>query len=238
VASVRLRRFLAARTSAARFWRRGVAHEVAWWEAWIASGGKRWPEEFRERLDPEAPLREPLLLELLPSLPDDPVRVLDVGAGPITSLGRAAPGRRVEVTAVDPLADDYARLWAEAGIEPPVRTERCAGEELVARFGRGRFDVAYARNALDHTVDPPAVVRQMLDVVRPGGYVVLRHSRDEGEKARYEGLHQWNLRLEEDRLVIARPGRVESLTEGLPETVSADCRRDGETIICVLRQAG
>ena len=35
------------------------------------------------------------------------VRVLDVGAGPLTALGKVWPGRTLELTAVDPLADEY-----------------------------------------------------------------------------------------------------------------------------------
>ncbi|MFN2546557.1 MAG: methyltransferase domain-containing protein [Myxococcales bacterium] len=38
----------------------------------------------------------------------------------------------------------------------------------------GRFDVAHARFILEHVPDPPAVVRQMVRAVRPGGRIVLQ----------------------------------------------------------------
>ena len=41
-----------------------------------------------------------------------PARVLDVGAGPLSSLGTHVPGRDVEIIAVDPLADIYDELAA------------------------------------------------------------------------------------------------------------------------------
>jgi hypothetical protein len=60
----------------------------------------------------------------------------------------------VGVRAVDPLANKYNRLLEDAGLAPTIRTEAVDGEKLVERFGRDRFDIAYSRNALDHTADP------------------------------------------------------------------------------------
>jgi hypothetical protein len=42
----------------------------------------------------------------------------------------------------------------------------------------------------------------MAAVVRPGGIVLLRHKRNEGESARYEGLHQWNFDVADDNLLL------------------------------------
>lgn len=232
-----VRRLRVARASPEAVWRRGTAHEVGWWRDWVAEQGRRWPEEFEERLDPSAPLREELIVELLPAIPRDPVRILDVGAGPATSLGKTHPGRTLEIVAVDPLAREYERLWREAGRRPPVPTEPCSGERLVERFGRGRFDVAYARNALDHTIDPLAVVEQMVEVVADDGYVVLRHAQNEGEKAGYRGLHQWNLGVEGGDLVVRRPGRTTNVSAALAGRAEVACRVEGETLTCVLRKA-
>ena len=131
------------------------------------------------------------------------------------------------VTAVDPLADDYRRLLLEYGLEPPVRTERLEGERLVERFGSGRFDIAYARNALDHAVDPITIVGNMLEVVRDGGYVVLRHVRNEAVRQRYRQLHQWNFDARAGELVLWRPDEVISLAERLRlGTVRYGSKRD------------
>jgi hypothetical protein len=230
----RLRRLHASLAGQERFWRRGLAHEAGWWERWIVQEGRRWPDEFRERLDPETPLREELIVELLPSIARDPVRVLDVGAGPATSLGKVHPERTLEIVAVDPLADEYAALWRNAGIRPPVPTERGTGERLVERFGTAAFDIAYARNALDHTIDPLAVVEQMLEVIGDSGYVVLRHSQNEATKARYRGLHQWNIALEGSDLVVHRPRHKVNLSAELAARAVVTCRLNGETVTCVI----
>jgi SAM-dependent methyltransferase len=229
-----LRRLHASLAGQETFWRRGLAHEVGWWERWIVQKGRRWPDEFRERLDPQTPLREELIVELLPSIAHDPVRVLDVGAGPATSLGKVHPERTLEIVAVDPLADEYAALWRNAGIRPPVPTERGTGERLVERFGTAAFDIAFARNALDHTIDPLTVVEQMLEVVRESGYVVLSHSQNEATKARYRGLHQWNIALEGSDLVVRRPRHEINLSAELAGRAVVMCRQNGETVTCVI----
>jgi SAM-dependent methyltransferase len=194
-------------------WERGLPHEVAWWGAWIAEDGRRWPEVYRERLDPTTELSEPLLVECIEAIPTTRISILDVGAGPCTSVGKTYPGKLLEITPVDPLAEEYNRLWAREGITPPVPTQACRGEELCAHFGSDRFDIAYARNALDHTADPALVIRNMVGVVRSAGFVVLRHSANEAVKADYRGLHQWNFGLRGADLVVRRLRKTFNLSE-------------------------
>jgi hypothetical protein len=42
----------------------------------------------------------------------------------------------------------------------------------------------------------------MVAVVRAGGVVLLRHKRNEGEAARYGGLHQWNFDARGQRFLL------------------------------------
>jgi SAM-dependent methyltransferase len=183
-------------------WERGLPTEVDFWAEWIATRGLEWPGEFERRFDPAEPMSEPLVLGVLDQMAGDEVRILDVGAGPATSLGKTHPVKRLSVTAVDPLGDDYARLLADAEIEPPVPTQQVAGEALTGTFEPASFDIAYARNALDHGVDPARIIREMLALVRPGGFVILRHYENEAQTMGYEELHQWNFSVEDDRLVV------------------------------------
>jgi SAM-dependent methyltransferase len=128
--------------------------------------------------------------------------IVDVGAGPATSLGYRYPGKTLTIVPVDPLADEYERLLHEAGLDPPIRTIRVAGEDLLEHFGPRTFDIAYAVNSLDHSADPFRIISNMVGVVRPGGVVLLRHKRNEGESARYDGLHQWNFDVVDDSLLV------------------------------------
>ncbi len=147
-------------------------------------------------------MQEPLILEALDHIDAPDVRILDVGAGPATWLGKTHPGKRLHITAVDPLGADYDRLLDEAQLSPPARTLALAGEALRTEFAESSFDIAYARNALDHSADPLLIIRQMVAVVRPGGFVLLRHFQNEAHVMSYEELHQWNFAAEGDRLLL------------------------------------
>jgi SAM-dependent methyltransferase len=185
-------------------WRRRQGSEVGFWSDWLvgAPGTEEWASDRQSRLDPDTEVRDPVVREALERSPAAAISVLDVGAGPLTSLGYRYPGKTITIVPVDPLADEYDRLLRDAKLDPPVRTIRVAGEALLDHFGSRRFDVAYADNSLDHSADPLTIISNMVAVVRPGGVVILRHKRNEGESARYGGLHQWNFDVEDDGLLL------------------------------------
>lgn len=162
--------------------------------------------------------------EIVARSPEARVSILDVGAGPVSAVGYRFPGKSVSLTAVDPLADEYNRLLAKAGVVPPVRTERVDGEGLLEHFGPDRFDLAYSRNALDHAVDPLTIIRNMLGVVRSGGHVILRHVRNEALRQGYVQLHQWNFDERDGRAVIWRPDQEVDLAVVLGEQADVRCR--------------
>jgi SAM-dependent methyltransferase len=186
------------------WWRTRKSSEVDFWAGWLvgAPGTEQWASDRQSRLDPDTQIRDPLVRAELERIPADEISILDVGAGPVTWLGFRYPGKTLTIVPVDPLADEYERLLREAGLDPPVRTIRVAGEALLEHFGSRRFDIAYATNALDHSADPFTIISNMVAVVRPGGVVLLRHKRNEGEGARYGGLHQWNFDVLDDDLLL------------------------------------
>jgi SAM-dependent methyltransferase len=186
------------------WWRTRTSSEVDFWAGWLvgAPGTEQWASDRECRLDPETEIRDPLVRAELERSAAEEVSILDVGAGPVTWLGYRYPGKKLTIVPVDPLADEYDRLLREAKLDPPIRTVRVAGEALVEHFGSRRFDIAYATNALDHSADPFTIISNMVAVVRAGGVVLLRHKRNEGDSARYGGLHQWNFDVVDDDLVL------------------------------------
>ena len=187
-----------------RIWASGLDNEVAFWTAWFHSRGLQYPEDYARRLDPHSELDDALAA----LLPPDNARVLDVGAGPLTVLGKRRAGKPIDIVAVDALAEAYDAIMAEVGVVPPVRTLKCDAEKLSAMFADGGFDLAHSQNALDHSYDPMRAIAEMLRAVKRGGYAYLRHNRNEAENEGYRGLHQWNFDLREGRFVIWNRSRI------------------------------
>jgi SAM-dependent methyltransferase len=185
-------------------WRTRKRSEVDFWAGWLggAPGTEQWTSDRESRLARGTQIRDPLVRAELERSPAEEISILDVGAGPVTGLGFTYPGKTLTIIAVDPLADEYDRLLRDAELDPPIRTIRVAGEALLEHFGPRRFDIAYASNALDHSAHPLAIISNMAAVVRTGGVVLLRHKRNEGESARYWGLHQWNFDVVDDNLLV------------------------------------
>ena len=184
-------------------WKTALPSEVGFWEDYLKSRGQSCNAgaEFKFRTDPEAAL-QPWLHELLACPEGSVVQILDVGAGPLTWVGKKWPGRDVRIEAIDPLAESYNQIMRQHNITPPVTTRKGDGEEVARTFGRDRFDLAFARNSLDHSYDAIQAVTSMMEATRPGGILFLWHSEDEAEQLCYDGLHQWNFRLKNRELVV------------------------------------
>lgn len=229
-----------------RFWYEGAQSEVVWWREWLSSQeGRCWIASVG---DPRCALQDAILGELVRTLGNHTVRIIDVGSGPITHLGYNYPGKKLDIAAVDPLADAYARMLRELKVKCPVQTRVGTGESLVHQFEHESFDIAYASNALDHSADPLLVIENMLALVRPDHYVVLRHYRNEGEVGAYHGLHQWNFDVERDDFIIWNTARRHNVSKMLREQADIKCwiadpRSHGifdysDWVVCVLKKRG
>jgi SAM-dependent methyltransferase len=213
-ARARLKRRKRSRRPVDEAWNAAIPGEVGFWDRYLQGHGLQWAPDYEARLDPNSPLQSEIA-DALTFTAGVPARILDVGAGPLTWLGKQAGDGDVEIVAVDVLADDYNRLLDDAGIVPLVKTRRCETEQLTEVFSPGEFDLVFARNTLDHSYDPIACVRAMLHCARPGGVVMLMHRRNEAEEEDYLGLHQWNLQNEAGDVLVWRPGQRTSLLKEL-----------------------
>ncbi len=189
-------------------------------------------------MDPEAPILDAVMASVIERVPGELVSIIDVGAGPLTTVGKAHPGKRLQITATDPLAQEYDRIMQAIDFEPPVRTTPVSGEALLDHFEPATFDIAFARNSVDHSINPVLVIRNMVELVKPGRFVVLWHRPAEAERRRYHGLHQWNFGVEDDGLVIWRSRRERvRIDRALGADASVHCfTRDG-WVCCLLTRA-
>lgn len=191
-----------------RNWSESTEHEIEFWRGFIRSGGGVRPSEIQDwagRLDPRTELQTDIV-RLLDAPDGAHLKIVDVGAGPATFLGKLYPGRTLEIFPVDPLADIYNRILDECGVTVPVRTESCDGENVAAHFGLEFADFVISRNAIDHAVDLVKIIGGMIRVCRTGGKVYVTVEENEGQNEGYVGLHQWNFAVNNGDLVIWRPG--------------------------------
>jgi SAM-dependent methyltransferase len=221
----------------------GMDHELGFWRRALADQGKRWDKgAFAFRTDPDAAFHQQHRDFIGSSAAADrtSLRVLDVGAGPLTTLGKKWPGRTLEIVAVDCLAESFDRVLGELGIVPPVRTTKAFGEELSATFAKDSFDFVASANAIDHSRDPMRCVLEMVEVVKPGCVVFLWHYRNEAVREGFAGMHQWNFDEEGGDLVITgRDRRPRSCRAELAGIATIECRRDGksgEAVAAVIRK--
>lgn len=219
-------------------WANGVSSELEYWDRWLAG---KTPHEAGRRL--RFSKDTPVQWWLKTWIPESQtqVRILDVGAGPATTLGKVWPGKTVEIVAVDPLADRYDELLAKHAQVPPVRTLACFGEDVLERFGPASFDVVHACNSLDHSTDPIRCYRQMMGVLKPGGTLVTFHMPTEGESQNYEGLHQWNFAIVEEargnRIRVWNRHETKDLLECLEDAESPEVMVDSGYIRLRLRKS-
>lgn len=215
-------------------WKAGIKSEIQFWDAYFRTKGLQWADTYGLGFDPDLPL-QPRPAALLP--PQTEVHILDVGAGPLTYLGKKCEGKHINITAVDPLSDEYDKILDKYQIQPLVRTQKLAAEDLTKRLPSNTYDLVFARNCIDHAYDPERAILQMIDVVKSGRYVLLEHRPNEAENENYSGFHQWNFSLSAngDFLISSKFKRV-NMTKKYAELCTITCEivnegRDGDWLI-------
>src|SRR4030095_15037997 len=98
-----------------------LQQEIQFWKDWFITRGLQWPQDFRERFDPNQPIQKHVA-RYLDRLEGECVSILAVGSGPITKLGKKPSSKRLVITATDLMATEYKHLLAELAIEPLVPT--------------------------------------------------------------------------------------------------------------------
>lgn len=214
-------------------WAAGIHHEWHFWMDWAATKGGRWPDEFVQRMNPQTPL-VPWVTQWAVEAKATHLRVLDVGAGPVTSLGYVPPqGMTLELVATDALADAYAQHLQSLGLVPPLTTRFALAEELTAFLPPDSFDIVHCRNALDCCFDPLRALSEMLRVLRPGGVIMLYNLPNQAEVEGYAGFRQHNLDVVDQRLVVWRGSERWDVETALPVRTSIKAR-SGEQVSAII----
>lgn len=167
------------------------------------------------KLDPMRPLQPVIVDRVRVATKDDNriAKVLDVGCGPLSTIGKTDENVAINLVGLDPLADAYQELLKEADIERPHETVTGVAETASDLFGEGFFDYVHAENSLDHCQDAALALLQLQKVCRPDGIFFFRVFVNEGEHNHYSGMHQWNFDTYNGRVIFWRPGEIHFLDE-------------------------
>lgn len=216
---------------------RGVAlvREELFWRYWVITRGTRSAMPLDPLLAENLPFPEHLQ-EYVESLGKNSVRVLDVGSGPITHIGRTHPTLKIEVVPTDFLADRYNRIFASHKITPPVKTIFADAENLRSQFPENSFDLVVANNSLDHCASPVKAVEEMICVASSGSTVFLRHRENEAVRAKYQGLHQWNFSQKNGHPTLWNKEHEIDLQERFGDRVEITMIPDDEHIVIAMKK--
>ncbi len=217
-------------------WHRGSFQEIEFWDHWLETSGDKWPDDFAFRCDPNSQFQE----NLIPFLNDsqNKIRILDVGAGPLTILGKRWQDYEIEIVPTDALAEEYEKLLRRHNVNAPVQTLYIKGEEIGLHFLPDQFDLVYARNSVDHSENPLKVIRNMLGVVRPGAYVVLSHALREGKRASYSGLHQWDFYSQNNNFFIDGMGQTVNVSDQFLGMADVKCHEESDWLMVSMLKVG
>jgi len=178
-------------------WNQGLNEELQFWRNRIKNI-EQFPE-LKAKLNPDAKLQEIISKFINPNLIKN--KILDVGAGPMTVVNKKCDISKIEITAIDSLAEEYNKLLKENNIMPIVKTEKCDGENISSKYSENTFDIVYSRNAIDHSYNPLKVIFEMIKVVKRGGFVIVQSFEKEGSHANWRGLHKWNFYIKNSFLL-------------------------------------
>lgn len=128
--------------------------------------------------------------------------VLDIGCGICTKYGKRLETGNLNLIAIDPLSYFY-NLMNQKSMHSREETVKFGLFEFLSAFyPRDYADVILIDNALDHCIDPFKSVLECLIVLKTGGILSMQHRRCEAVYEGYEGLHKWNIDVNDDNEFI------------------------------------
>jgi SAM-dependent methyltransferase len=116
-------------------------------------------------------------------------KIADIGSGPICTLGSLWGDVKVTLYPSDLRQKAYKKLLREVQCKPLFPVEYQDMEKLT--YPDSFFDVVHCVNALDHTKDVEKALNEMKRVCKTGGYIYLRHIRNQRSAHKGNG-HYWD----------------------------------------------
>lgn len=185
-------------------WINGLQDEIEFWDDYMRTEGGLSFYGFDVTTSPDRPF------ELENDIPRDmygkEYKFIDVGSGPFSRCGHITDKVVLNAISVDPLAYAYIKLKKKYNIDNGIKLDNGFVEVLDKKYKSNTFDMVHMSNSLDHCFSAIDGIYQLLNICKIGGKVVLRHNENEALAEGYQGLHQWNLSLqnEEQSFIVWR----------------------------------
>lgn len=171
-------------------------HELDFWTRFIES--ERFSQQWcGEKKTPE--MNDEVFQFISDNLPKGG-KILDVGSGPVSILH----GPFKEITAVDPLANDYKKIVDYKGLG--IKAPRQGYAETFK--SSTKFDIVHCRNSFDHCQDPEKAYTNLMGLVKKGGYLIIHGFENEGQHENYQGLHQWDIQVDDIFFMFDKDGEL------------------------------
>jgi SAM-dependent methyltransferase len=143
-----------------------------------------------------------------PAARQRPLKVMDIGCGPVSILRWGAIQGEISITGVDPNLDMYGLVMARHGLDalPKIRCDRELNgfaEDLETLLPDDDFDIIYTQNALDHTQQPARVIENIARKLAPHGLAVIQVATREGTRQNWDQLHKTDIYLKNGALMYA-----------------------------------
>jgi len=122
--------------------------------------------------------------------------VLDLRPGPWPSASFPCLGEMVFLVTRDPLANTNALPRGLNASAMATCDERLYAKQVLEEFHSDHFDLVYVRDWVDRCRDPQQVIRQILRVVKPGGFLLAEHRLGTAGQQVDGGLQRWGLSTE------------------------------------------
>lgn len=132
-----------------------------------------------------------------------PYRCIEVGCGPTSQFytDNLKDRTDVEIITVDPLSETYKNLHLKYNTNYNISCITGYGEKLNELFPEKHFHLVYSQNAIDHSSSPKKFIDNLYHITVTGGYLIIYGFVNEGSAAKWLGLHQWNIEVENGHLL-------------------------------------
>lgn len=216
-----------------KVWVDNFMSEIQFWANEQAAQTGQYHENYLKRI--ECAKGEFKCNRLKKSLEGNEI-ILDIGCGVFSQYGRNYNEKELNLIGIDPLAHFYNKIneKAQIGLNNKVKF---GFFEFISSFWNGdKADVILIDNALDHCIDPYKSIIECLKIIRVGGVLSTRHRKCEAIYEGYEGLHKWNIDIDEnDEFIIWNDRNKINVSKNLNEYVDFEIELNGEQDIIIVQ---